>query len=63
MTVLLVAGLVVAVIVLIRYSGDSPTGSSAASGCYYPHQVNQTNIVWIKYKLMFAIRQYQYCVR
>ena len=27
MTVLLVAGLTVAVIVLIRYSGDSPTGS------------------------------------
>ena len=27
MTVLLIAGLVVAVIVLIRYSDDSPTGS------------------------------------
>ena len=39
MTVLLVAALVVAVIVLIRYSGDSPTGSSADSGCYCPHQV------------------------
>ena len=39
MTVLLVAGLVVAVIVLSRYSGDSPTGSSAGSGCYCPHQV------------------------
>ena len=39
MTVLLVAGLVVAVIVLIRYSGDSPTGSKAGSGCYCPHQV------------------------
>ena len=39
MTVLLVAGLVVAVIVLIRYSGDSPTGSKAGSGCYCPQQV------------------------
>ena len=39
MTVLLVAGVVVAVIVLIRYSGDNPTGSSAGSGCYCPHQV------------------------
>ena len=39
MTVLLVAGLVVAVIVLIRYCGDSPTGSSAGSGCYCPHQL------------------------
>ena len=39
MTVLLVAALVVAVIVLIRYSGDSPTGSSAGSDCYCPHQV------------------------
>ena len=39
MTVLLVAALVVTVIVLIRYSGDSPTGSSAGSGCYCPHQV------------------------
>ena len=39
MTVLLVAGLVVAVIVLISYSGDSPTGSTAGSGCYCPHQV------------------------
>ena len=38
-TVLLVAALVVAVIVLIRYSDDSPTGSSAGSGCYCPHQV------------------------
>ena len=39
MTVLLVAGMVMAVIVLIRYSGDSPTGSSAGSCCYCPHQV------------------------
>ena len=39
MTVLLVAGVVVTVIVLIRYSGDSPTGSRAGSGCYCPHQV------------------------
>ena len=39
MTVLLVAALVVAVIVLIRYSGDSPTGCSAGSDCYCPHQV------------------------
>ena len=39
MTLLLVAALVVAVIVLIRYSGDSPTGSMAGSGCYCPHQV------------------------
>ena len=39
MTVLLVAGMVVVVIVLIRYSGDSPTGSRAGSGCYCPHQV------------------------
>ena len=39
MTVLLVAVLVVAVIVLTRYSGDIPTGSSAGSGCYCPHQV------------------------
>ena len=39
MTVLLVAALVVAVIVLIRYSGDTPTGSSAGSGCYCSHQV------------------------
>ena len=39
MTVLLVAALVVAVIVLIRYSDDSPTGSRAGSGCYCPHQV------------------------
>ena len=38
-TVLQVAVLVVAVIVLIRYSGDSPTGSRAGSGCYCPHQV------------------------
>ena len=38
MTVLLVTGLVVAVIVLIRYSGDSPTGSNADSGCDCPHQ-------------------------
>ena len=36
MKVLLVAALVVAVIVLIRYSGDSPTGSSTGS-CYYCH--------------------------
>ena len=39
MTVLLVAVLVVAVIVLIRYSGDSPTGSSVGSDCYCLHQV------------------------
>ena len=39
MTVLLVAALVVTIIVLIRYSGDSPTGSSAGSGCYCPYQV------------------------
>ena len=39
MTVLLVAGIVVVVIVLIRYSSDSPTGSSAGSGCYCPQQV------------------------
>ena len=39
MTVLLVAALVVAVIVLMKYSGDSPTGSSAGSGCYCPHEV------------------------
>ena len=39
MTVLLVAALVVVVIVLIRYSGDSPTGSRAGCGCYCPHQV------------------------
>ena len=39
MTVPLVAGVVVAAIVLIRYSDDSPTGSSAGSGCYCPHQV------------------------
>ena len=39
MTVLLAAGLVVAVIILIRYSDDSPTGSRAGSGCYCPHQV------------------------
>ena len=39
MTVLLVAALVVAVIVLIRYSGGSPTGSRDGSGCYCPHQV------------------------
>ena len=39
MTVLLVAALVVTIIVLIRYSGDSPTGSSAGGGCYCPHQV------------------------
>ena len=39
MTVLLVAGVVVTVIVLIRYSDDSPTGNSANSGCYCPHQV------------------------
>ena len=39
MTVLLVAGVVVAVIVLIRYSDDSPTVSKACSGCYCPHQV------------------------
>ena len=39
MTVLLVAALVVAVIVLIRYSDDSSTGSRAGSGCYCPHQV------------------------
>ena len=39
MTRQLVAALVVAVIVLIRYSGDSSTGSSAGSGCYCPHQV------------------------
>ena len=39
MTVLLVAVLVVAVIVRIRYSGGRPTGSSAGSGCYCPHQV------------------------
>ena len=38
-TVLLVAGMVVVVVVLIRYSGDSPTGSSAGSGFYCPHQV------------------------
>ena len=39
MTVLLVAALVVTVIVIIRYSGDSPTGSRAGSGCCCPHQV------------------------
>ena len=39
MTVLVVAVLVVAAIVLIRYSDESPTGSSAGSGCYCPHQV------------------------
>ena len=39
MTVLLVPGVEVAVIVLIRYSGDSPTGSKAGSGCYCPQQV------------------------
>ena len=39
MTVLLVAALVVAVIVLIRYSGDSPTSSRDGSNCYCPHQV------------------------
>ena len=39
MTVLLVTGLVVAVIVLIRYSGDSLTGNRAGSGCHCPHQV------------------------
>ena len=38
-TVLLVAGLVMAVIVLIRYSDDSPTGSNDGSDCYCPHQV------------------------
>ena len=37
MTVLLVVALIVTVIVLIRYSGDSLTGSSAGSGCYCPH--------------------------
>ena len=40
MTVLLVAELVMAAIVLIRYSGDSPTGSRAGSGCYCPHRVH-----------------------
>ena len=39
MTVLLLAALVVTVIVLIKYSDDSPTGSSAGSDCYCPHQV------------------------
>ena len=39
MTVLLVAALVVAVIVLIRYSGDCPSGIRDGSGCYCPHQV------------------------
>ena len=39
MTVLLVTALVVAVIVLIRYSDDSPTGNRDGSGCYCPHQV------------------------
>ena len=39
MTVLLVAALGVAVIVLLGYSGDSPTGSSAGNDCYCPHQV------------------------
>ena len=39
MTFLLVAAQIVAVIFLIRYSGDSPTGSRAGSGCYCPHQV------------------------
>ena len=38
-TVLLVAALVVTVIVLIRYSGDSRTGSRAGSGCYCPHHI------------------------
>ena len=49
MTVLLVAALVVTVIVLIRYSGDSPADSSAGSGCYCYHQVKQTSITWLKY--------------
>ena len=39
MTVLLVASLVVTVIVVIRYSDDSPTGIRAGNGCYCPHQV------------------------
>ena len=39
MTVPLVARVVVAVIVLIRNSGDSSTGSRGGSGCYCPHQV------------------------
>ena len=39
MTVLLVAVLVVAVIVLIRYSVDSPTSCRGGSGCYCPHHV------------------------
>ena len=39
MTVLLVAALGLTVIVLIRYSGDSSTGSSAGSDCHCPHQV------------------------
>ena len=47
MTVLLIAGLVVAVIVLIRYSGDSPTGNRDGRDCCCPHQVNQTNTVWM----------------
>ena len=49
MTVLLVATLEVAVIVLIRYSDGSPTGSRAGSGCFCPHQVKQTSITWLKY--------------
>ena len=40
MTVLLVTALVVAAIVLIRYSDGSPTGRSDGSGCYCPHQVH-----------------------
>ena len=39
MTLLLVAAMVVAVIVLIRYSDDSPTGSRAGSDCYCSNQV------------------------
>ena len=39
MTVLLVTELVVAIIVLVSYSDDSPTGSSAGSCCYCPLQV------------------------
>ena len=39
MTVLPLARMVLAFIVLIRYSGDSPTDSRAGSGCYCPHQV------------------------
>ena len=37
MAALLVAVLVTAVIVLIKYSGESPTGSRAGSGCYCPY--------------------------